>query len=529
MFPAAARRSALVLSLFLACSAAAFGDPSGQIVCGPDALTQNASLVAEPDTGNSCLLGGTLFHLANSWYRAFPSPGPAFEVCSVELAIETAQSGDAGGQPLTVNVYANSDQHFPDNFPCLPAQLVGTATLEVADQSMTSLVVPLAASVPSGAEMIVEIHVPDGSLTHDVFYPGSNSQTQSGPTWVYAPGCGGSAPVNLADLGDPSSHVSMSVQGTFDDRHPAAISLAGTANGVIDPGDVVVIAPSWKNDSGSAFSLTGTASNFTGPAGLTYELLDPTADYGTISADATADCAGATDDCYGVRISGSTLGHRDASFDESTAIAGSAAAALGARHRLLHVGASFGDVPSSNLFYPYIENVLHNGVTGGCATPGYYCPASTTLRQQMAVFLLKAALGPCYLPPPATGGFADVPASNAFAPWIEDLAGRGITTGCGPQLFCPIKPVTRQQMAVFLLKTLLGSSYLPPTPTGIFHDVPADAYRPWIEDLYTRGITGGCAGGPPPAPISYCPGNLITRGQMAAFLVKTFGLELYRP
>ena len=55
-------------------------------------------------------------------------------------------------------------------------------------------------------------------------------------------------------------------------------------------------------------------------------------------------------------------------------------------------------------------------------------------------------------------------------------------------------------MSVFLLKTLLGSSYVPPAPTGIFDDVPADGFQPFIEDLYNRGITGGCAGGPPPAP-----------------------------
>ena len=60
-------------------------------------------------------------------------------------------------------------------------------------------------------------------------------------------------------------------------------------------------------------------------------------------------------------------------------------------------------------------------------------------------------------------------------------------------------------MAVFLLKTRLGAAYVPPAATGIFNDVPADGFRPSIEDLYNRGVTGGCAGGPPPAPISTAP------------------------
>jgi hypothetical protein len=530
MSPAVARRSALLLGLALTCVARAFADTSGAPACGPVAVTQNASLVPEALNSLACIDGPTGFHYENSWYRAFPSPGPEFEVCAIEISIEEAVSGDGGGQPLTVNVYANPDQPFPGNFGCLAGQLVGTATLDLPDQALTNLVVPVSATIPARAEMIVEIFVPDGLASQDVFFAGSNSQPQTGPTYVYSPlGCGDLAPVDLADIGFPDSHVIMSIQGTLDDREPTAIAITGAADGVIDPGEVVVVAPSWKNDSASAVELTGTASGFTGPAGLTYDLLDATADYGTIAADTTAGCAEATGDCYSVQIGGSTTGHRDATLDETTVALHTAVAEFQPRTRLLHVGGSFGDVPTSNLFYAFIENVLHNGVTGGCATPGFYCPGSTTLRQQMAVFLLKASLGPCYIPPPATGGFDDVPVSNSFAPWIEDLAGRGITTGCGPQLYCPFQPVTRKQMAVFLLKTLLGSSYLPPTPTGIFDDVPADSFRPWIEDLYNRAITGGCAGGPPPAPISYCPENPITRGQMAAFLVKTFGLVLYRP
>ncbi len=81
----------------------------------------------------------------------------------------------------------------------------------------------------------------------------------------------------------------------------------------------------------------------------------------------------------------------------------------------------------------------------------------------MAVFLLKARWGAVYLPPPATGtAFPDVPVGNPFARWIEELARQGVTGGCGGGLYCPDNPVTRQQMAVFLLKTLLGSTYVPP-------------------------------------------------------------------
>jgi len=62
--------------------------------------------------------------------------------------------------------------------------------------------------------------------------------------------------------------------------------------------------------------------------------------------------------------------------------------------------------------------------------------------------------GADYIPAPATGAvFADVPADYWAAAWIEALAAEGITGGCGNGSFCPDAPVTRAQMAVFLVKT----------------------------------------------------------------------------
>jgi hypothetical protein len=72
----------------------------------------------------------------------------------------------------------------------------------------------------------------------------------------------------------------------------------------------------------------------------------------------------------------------------------------------------------------------------------------------MAVFLLKTFEGPSYVPPACTGPtFADVPCSSPFAPWVDEAARRGITAGCGGGNYCPARAVTRAQMAVFLATT----------------------------------------------------------------------------
>jgi len=183
--------------------------------------------------------------------------------------------------------------------------------------------------------------------------------------------------------------------------------------------------------------------------------------------------------------------------------------------------ADFLDVPGGNQFYSFVTTLVRNAITAGVGG-GNYGPAQNTLRRQMAVFLLKAKNGICYTPPPCSNPtFSDVPCSDDFSPWIYELVAQGITTGCGGGAFCPTNPVNRQQMAVFLLKTLEGGSYTPPACTAAtFGDVPCDhPFATWIYELVARNITAGCGSG------NYCPTTNANRGQMATFVVKTFGLQ----
>jgi len=181
----------------------------------------------------------------------------------------------------------------------------------------------------------------------------------------------------------------------------------------------------------------------------------------------------------------------------------------------------FVDVPSSYWSWNYIERLYNAGITGGCgSSPLIYCPEDTVTRSQMAIFLLRSEHGSVYIPPNASGTlFGDVPASYWAADWIEQLAAEGITSGCGVGIYCPETPVTRAQMAVFLLRAKHGSTYTPPAATGVFTDVPANYWAvAWIEQLAAEGITSGCGSG------VYCPDQSVMRAQMAVFLVKTFNL-----
>jgi plastocyanin len=293
----------------------------------------------------------------------------------------------------------------------------------------------------------------------------------------------------------------------------AVPGTSSNTNGMLETQETVQVSPFWTNVSGGSQAFTGTASNISGPPGPAYGIDDTTADYGTLGNGATGDCNGATGDCYVISVTGPRpTAHWDLTFTETLSF-GSIATTW-----IVHVGGSFADVPTTHLFYSYVEELFHLGVTGGCGG-GNYCPSSPVTRAQMAVFLLKSKFGADHVPPPATGTvFNDVPIDAFAAAWIEELASLQITGGCGSGNYCPNDPVTRAQMAVFILKTEHGSGYIPPSCIGVFADVPCPSlYAGWIEQLYSEGITGGCGNG------NYCPNAPNTRGEMAVFLVRGFG------
>jgi len=180
---------------------------------------------------------------------------------------------------------------------------------------------------------------------------------------------------------------------------------------------------------------------------------------------------------------------------------------------------TFIDVDNDYWAFCNIEALAASGITSGCGN-GNYCPENPVTRAQMAVFLERGMRGSSYVPDPGVGNiFQDVPPGYWAGGWIELLSSDGITAGCGNDNYCPDNTVTREQMAVFLLRAKYGKDYAPPTPTGVFSDVVLSHWSAgWIEQLAAEGITGGCGNG------NYCPKDPVTRAQMAVFLVKTFGL-----
>jgi len=179
---------------------------------------------------------------------------------------------------------------------------------------------------------------------------------------------------------------------------------------------------------------------------------------------------------------------------------------------------TFDDVPKTSPQWAYLEAMAREGITSGCQTaPLRYCPGSAVTRGQMAVFICRAAgWSPVT---PVTPSFSDVPPGSPQYGYIEAIKAHGVTAGCTPTTYCPNVAVTRGQMAVFLCRAAAIAPYNKPTPT--FTDVPKTySQYTYVEALVQEGITAGCTASPP----RYCPTASVTRGQMAVFLCRAFGI-----
>lgn len=152
-------------------------------------------------------------------------------------------------------------------------------------------------------------------------------------------------------------------------------------------------------------------------------------------------------------------------------------------------------------------------VSGGSLSNQYFCPTDLIPRKDMARYLERLKRGRDYTPPPAQGVFQDVPRDSIHAPWIEQLYADGITRGTSPGFFSPNDPVPREQMAAFIVRLFHGPDFSRGGPSR-FSDVSNPDFIGYIEQLADDGITRGCT------PTEFCPGDMVPREQMAAFLMR---------
>ena len=173
------------------------------------------------------------------------------------------------------------------------------------------------------------------------------------------------------------------------------------------------------------------------------------------------------------------------------------------------------------------ENNVHERSVNKLAEAGVFedtecaerrvCPNEPLLRWVMAVWITRALNEtPARADPEAR--FSDVAPDVWWASYVELLADLGITAGCktDPLRYCPDQPVTRAQMATFLVRALR----LDAAPSAGFTDTEGNTHEANIDALAAAGVTAGCK----TDPLRYCPDQPVTRAQMATFLVRALRL-----
>jgi len=190
----------------------------------------------------------------------------------------------------------------------------------------------------------------------------------------------------------------------------------------------------------------------------------------------------------------------------------------------------------------HIEALAQRGVVSGCSVgPPLFCPDNQVTRAEMAKALcLAAGKGPLGSTVPT---FCDVPKTHPYYGWIERLADPASWDGTPPTIgcslspcrdYCPASAVLRGQAAAFIVRAT-GRAPMA-SCSGVFADVmPSIWYCPYVERLADAPswpdavtVTNGCPclSGAPADAKCYCPWSKLTRGQMAVFLVRAFGIPL---
>ena len=171
------------------------------------------------------------------------------------------------------------------------------------------------------------------------------------------------------------------------------------------------------------------------------------------------------------------------------------------------------DDDNGNVLEGYINRLASAGITVGCNRAGnLYCPSRSVTRAEMAVFIQRALRLPTAAGP---SGYDD---AKGFAQGaIAALSIAGITVGCNAEgtLYCPDRPIRRDEMAAFLAR----ARELPtPDRPAAFGDVTDNFFRNHITAIALADITFGCNA----SGTLFCPDDFVRRDEMAAFLVRAF-------
>lgn len=184
-------------------------------------LTQTTSSTLTPNHSIACTAAaGTA---ANTYYRVFDLAAAgitkAFNVTNVTFQVENCDSALSNGTTVAVRVGTYAGTIGPTLQANKITILASNPTVAVPQTTTGATVdAPIAALIPIGSKLVVEVDAPDGSNVYQM-YMGSNAGGQSALGYVSAPGCTppGTTPTDIGSLTSPASAIDilLTVTGTY--------------------------------------------------------------------------------------------------------------------------------------------------------------------------------------------------------------------------------------------------------------------------------------------------------------------------
>ena len=175
-------------------------------------------------------------------------------------------------------------------------------------------------------------------------------------------------------------------------------------------------------------------------------------------------------------------------------------------------GAAPADVGVAGELLDVVDALAADGVLDRTqCEPGLFCPGEPITRSELAVWIVRVLDGEDPQPR-GVSAFEDVETHRWWAAHVERLLELGVTSGCDGDrsMFCPHQPVSRAQIAAMLVRAF---DLDPAVPAG-FADTAGSFAAAEIDALFAAGITRGCSA----EELLFCPGRVVSRAEAAILL-----------
>lgn len=176
-------------------------------------LSQSANDTITAGNSAACTYNMGVENAENSYYRVYDLA--ALGITS-PLAIDTVRVGvEQAVSPVSQNVTIRL--HTLSGSSLLVANLSQLTTSLANVPATNSMVLdfPVSATAPANSKLVVEVLTPDAMGTGNLFFMGSNTGAETGPSYMRAPTCGFTEPVPTATIGFPNMHIVLNVVGTY--------------------------------------------------------------------------------------------------------------------------------------------------------------------------------------------------------------------------------------------------------------------------------------------------------------------------